>query len=119
MHDLPPHPMPRMIWAHRPRPLVGMRAIERLLRRHVVAPSPEAHLLVAVLCQAIADAASLHRDTRRCAHRFLRSDDLDTLACLVGLHPDFVREVARRAGYWATPLLPTPSLSLQKKAGAP
>jgi hypothetical protein len=92
-----------------------MRAIERLLRRHVVAPSPEAHLVVAVLCQAIADAASLNRDTRRCAHRFLRGDDLDTLACLVGLHPDFVREVARRAGYWATPPVQPPAPFLPPK----
>jgi len=108
MHALPPRPMPRL-GAHRPRPLVGMRAIERLLRRHVYVPCPEANLMVAVLCQAIADAASLNRDTRRCAQRFLRGDDLDTLACLVGLHPDFVREVARRAGYWATPPVQPPA----------
>jgi acetyltransferase len=40
------------------KPLVGMRVIERLLLRHVFAPVPEAKLIVAVICQAIADVVA-------------------------------------------------------------
>jgi hypothetical protein len=82
-----------------PRPLVGIHAIERLLLRHVFAPVPEARLIVAVICQGIADTASRDDYLRRRACRFLQSFHLEYLADLVELNPEFVREVARRARY--------------------
>ncbi len=82
-----------------PHPLVGIHAIERLLLRHVFAPVPEAKLIVAVICQGIADAASSDDYLRRRACRFLQGFHLEYLADLVGLNPEFMREVARRARY--------------------
>ncbi|MDB0511614.1 hypothetical protein [Ralstonia solanacearum] len=88
----------------RPRPLVTMRVVERLLLRHVNAPAtgplPEQRLIVAVLCQAIADARyGENRPVQEDAERFLRSDDLAQVAGLIDLNPAFVREVAVKTGY--------------------
>ncbi|MDO3514897.1 hypothetical protein Q3P06_23685 [Ralstonia pseudosolanacearum] len=90
--------------AARPRPLVTIRAVERLLLRHVPAPVtgllPEQRLIVAVLCQAIADARYADRKhLQEDAERFLRSDDLAQVAGLIDLNPAFVREVAVKTGY--------------------
>lgn len=95
-------------------PLVGMRSIERLLLRHVFAPVPEAKLVVAVICQGIADAASIEDYTRRKAYQFLYGNDLDYLADLVELNPEFVREVARRARYLTTPKISKPKKHSRK-----
>ncbi|MHA6890852.1 hypothetical protein [Ralstonia pseudosolanacearum] len=90
--------------AARPRPLVTMRVVERLLLRHVPVPVtgllPEQRLIVAVLCQAIADARyGENRPVQEDAERFLRSDDLVQVAGLIDLNPAFVREVAVKTGY--------------------
>ncbi|QCX47843.1 hypothetical protein [Ralstonia pseudosolanacearum] len=90
--------------AARPRPLVTMRVVERLLLRHVPVPVtgllPEQRLIVAVLCQAIADARyGENRPVQEDAERFLRSDDLVQVAELIDLNPAFVREVAVKTGY--------------------
>ena len=82
-----------------PHPLVGIHAIERLLLRHVFAPVPEAKLIVAVICQGIADAASSDDYLRRRACRFLQGFHLEYLADRDGHNPEFMREVARRARY--------------------
>ena len=58
-------------------------------------------LAVAVITRAIGDCLSLGRGVRREARRFLLGDDLGLWCDLVGLHPDFVRFVARKAGYLA------------------
>jgi hypothetical protein len=100
-----------------PAPLIGMRAIERMLLRHVFAPVPEAKLIVAVICQGIADAAAVEDYTRRRAHQFLLGSDLDHLADLVELNPEFVREVARRARYLTTQKTPKPK-KRTRKSGA-
>lgn len=91
-----------------PRPLVGIHAIERLLLRNVFAPVPEAKLIVAVICQGIADAASSDDYLRRRACRFLQGFHLEYLADLVELNPEFVREVARRARYLTAEQPPHP-----------
>lgn len=58
--------------------------------------------MVAVLARAIHDSLSLtNRRMRREARRFLLGDDLTLWCDLVGLNPDFVRFVARKAGYLA------------------
>lgn len=85
-----------------PKPLVGLQAIEKVLNRHTFLVCPESRLVVAVLARAIHDSLSLtNRRMRREARRFLLGDDLTLWCDLVGLHPDFVRFVARKAGYLA------------------
>ena len=93
------------VWVERwtpPKPLVGLQAIEKVLNRHTFLVTPESRLVVAVLARAIHDSMSLsNRRMRREARRFLLGDDLALWCDLVGLHPDFVRFVARKAGYLA------------------
>ncbi len=95
----------RTEWVDRwspPKPLVGLQAIEKVLNRHTFIVCPESRLVVAVLARAIHDSLSLtNRRMRREARRFLLGDDLGLWCDLVGLHPDFVRFVARKAGYLA------------------
>ena len=92
----------RTEWVDRwspPKPLVGLQAIEKVLSRHTFLVTPESRLVVAVLARAIHDSLSLtNRRMRREARRFLLGDDLTLWCDLVGLHPDFVRFVARKAG---------------------
>ena len=93
------------VWVERwtpPKPLVGLQAIEKVLSRHTFLVTPESRLVVAVLARAIHDSMSLsNRRMRREARRFLLGDDLALWCDLVGLHPGFVRFVARKAGYLA------------------
>lgn len=93
------------VWVERwspPKPLVGLQAIEKVLNRHTAFDCPESRLVVAVLARTIHDSLSLtNRRMRREARRFLLGDDLTLWCDLVGLHPDFVRFVARKAGYLA------------------
>lgn len=100
--------------AARPRPLVTMRVVERLLLRHVNAPAtgplPEQRLILAVLCQAIADARYADKKhLQEDAERFLRGEGLAHVADLIDLNPAFVREVAIKTGY----LLPDPDVDVQ------
>ncbi|MDO3549929.1 hypothetical protein, partial [Ralstonia pseudosolanacearum] len=61
---------------------------------------PEQCLILAVLCQAIADARyGENRSVQEDAERFLRGDDLAQVAGLIDLNPAFVREVAVKTGY--------------------
>ena len=82
-----------------PKPLVGQRALEKVLNRHTAVSCPESRLFVAVISAAIVDCLSLGKGVRREARRFLLGDDLGLWCDLVGLHPDFVRRIAYRAGY--------------------
>ena len=84
-----------------PKPLVGQRALEKVLNRHTAVNCPESRLLVAVISVAIVDCLSLGKGVRREARRFLLGDDLGLWCDLVGLHPDFVRRIAHQAGYLA------------------
>ena len=92
------------VWVERwapPKPLVGVHPIEKMLNRHTFLVTPESRLVVAVIARAIGDCLSLSVRPRREARRFLLGDDLGLWCDLVGLHPDFVRFVARKAGYLA------------------
>ena len=81
-----------------PKPLVGLSAIEKVLNRHTFLVTPESRLVVAVLARAIHDSLSLsNRRMRREARRFLLGDQLTLWSDLLGLHPDFVRFLARKA----------------------
>lgn len=94
----------RTEWVDRwspPKPLVGLQAIEKVLNRHTFLVTPESRLVVAVITRAIGDCLSLSVRPRREARRFVLGDDLTLWCDLVGLHPDFVRFVARKAGYLA------------------
>ena len=123
------------VWVERwtpPKPMVGLQAIEKVLNRHTFLVCPESRLVVAVLARAIHDSLSLtNRRMRREARRFLLGDDLTLWCDLVGLHPDFVRFVARKAGYLAdekahwqkvpikVPVLPVPTELVVSASSAP
>lgn len=82
-----------------PPPLVGIRAIERMLLRNATGPTPEKLLVVAVICQAMIDSRCSANDYRRTARAFLRGSNLDAWAALIRLNPAFVREVAHKTYY--------------------
>jgi len=95
----------RTEWVKRwspPKPLVGLPTLERVLNRHTAFACPESRLVVAVIALAIHDALCVSNRRRRArARRFLLGEDLTPWCALVGLEPDFVRFIARRAGYLA------------------
>ena len=95
----------RTEWVDRwspPKPLVGLQAIEKVLNRHTFVSAPESRLIVAVIARAIHDSLCLsNRRLRREARRFVLGAKLVFWCELVGLEPDFVRFVARKAGYMA------------------
>lgn len=93
-----------------PPPLVKIRTIERMLLRHATGPIPEARLVVAVICQAMADCRSGSKDDRRTARAFLYGRNLDAWAALVDLDPTFVREVAIKTHYLPEAPLTTSSV---------
>jgi cytochrome oxidase assembly protein ShyY1 len=82
-----------------PPPLVKIRTIERMLLRHATGPIPEVRLIVAVICQAMADSRSSSKNEHRTARNFLYGRDLDAWAALIDLDPTFVREVAIKTHY--------------------
>ena len=95
----------RTEWVDRwrpPKPLASQRVLEKVLNRHTAVRCPESRLLVAVISVAIVDSLSLtNRHLRRQARRFVLGPELEKWCDLVGLHSDFVRFVARKAGYLA------------------
>lgn len=130
-----PHKTTRTEWVERwspPKPLVGLQAIEKVLNRHTAVNCPESRLVVAVLARAIHDSLCLtNRRRRREARRFLLGDGLTPWCDLVGLHPDFVRLIARKAGYLANekahwqkvpikvPVLPNPAEPVVSASSTP
>ena len=91
---------PRMRDTRAP-PLVGIKAIERMFLRQIDTALAEGRLAVAVICQAMVDCAASGPIERADAQGFLRDWRLDAWAGLVGLSPDFVRDVAIRTLYLA------------------
>lgn len=86
-----------------PRPLVGLQVLEKILNRHVQVVCPESRLVVAVIALAIQDCLDRSEPhKRREARRFIMGTHLHYWCDLVGLHPDFVRTIARKAGYLAS-----------------
>jgi hypothetical protein len=85
-----------------PRPLVGLRVIEKVLRRHATVQGPEANFVVAVIGRAIVDCLDREPYLRASARRFVTGGHLDGWTDLVGLPPHFVREIARKGGYLAS-----------------
>ena len=81
------------------RPLVGIRAVNRMLLRSVQANCPEVQLIVCVITQAIADCALADAQDKAAAQRFMYCWRLEAWAQAVGLDPDFVREVAIKTQY--------------------
>ena len=82
-----------------PKPLVGIRAVERLLLWQIEVLTPEVRLVVAVITQAIADCAKFGSAQRADAQRFMRGDRLNLWSEVVGLNPEFVRDVATKTRY--------------------
>ena len=81
------------------KPRVSTSAIERMLLRHAFAITPESRLFVAVIGQALHDMTQQHGHYRRRARHFFNTRGLDNYAELIGLEPEFVREIARKTGY--------------------
>ena len=127
-------PRYRTEWVERwcpPKPLVGVRPVEKVLNRHTVVACPESRLVVAVIVRAIDDCLAHCTKPRRQARRFLLGDELIQWCDLVGLNPEFVRFVAQRAGYLAdekahwqkvpikVPVLPVPNEPVVSASSAP
>jgi hypothetical protein len=83
----------------RHRPLVGTSAIERLLLRKVEFVCPESRLCASVIKQAFVDLGGPSREARRDARRLFHDGRLEAWCELIGLNPEFVREVALKTGY--------------------
>ncbi len=81
------------------KPLVGTSAIERLLLRHVDCICPESRLGANVIRQSFVDLCGAAGDTRRDARRFFHDGRLNYWCDLLGLNPEFVREIALKTGY--------------------
>lgn len=76
--------------------------VSKVLLRAIQQPSPEASLIAAVICQSIADANGRNNEEGvEDAIRFLRGERLDFMANLIGINPEWVREIAVRSGYLA------------------
>lgn len=73
-----------------------------VIRRHVAVQSPEARLWVDVIHQALSDAKRSRGKTlsseARDAMRFFYDGRVDTVADVIGIEPEFVREIAMKCG---------------------
>ena len=107
---------------------VNIRAIERLLLRHVSTPAsgptPEQRLVVAVICQAMVDSRAGTTQQRTEARTYLRGPCLDFWATSIGLEPEFVREIAIKAMYLPQyqrfrPQAKEPQVSSEECTGSP
>ena len=83
----------------RQKPLIGASLLERLLLRHVAVVCPESRLVVAVIKQAFVDLCSPSKHQRAEARRFFQDGRLELWCDLVDLSPEFMREIAIKAGY--------------------
>lgn len=90
------------------KPLVGIRAVHRMLLRSADAKCPEVQLIVAVISQAIADCALAETTDKAAARRFLHCGRLDAWARAAGLDPKFVREIAIKTQYLSAAPYPPP-----------
>ena len=87
------------VTTRRQKPLIGASLLDRLLLRHVAVVCPESRLVVAVIKQAFIDLCSPSKHLRAEARRFFRDGCLELWCDQVGLSPDFMREIATKAGY--------------------
>ena len=87
------------VTARRQKPLIGASLLERLLLRHVAVVCPESRLVVAVIKQAFVDLCSPSKHQRAEARRFFQDGRLELWCDLVDLSPEFMREIATKAGY--------------------
>jgi hypothetical protein len=60
--------------------------------------SPEAKLIIDVICQAFIDAGSENQSIRADALDFIFGSRLDNLCVMIGIEPDFARELAIKSG---------------------
>ncbi len=88
-----------MLAGTRHKPLIGASMLERLLLRHVTVVCPESRLIVAVIKQAFVDLCSPSKHQRAEARRFFKDGRLELWCDQVGLSPEFMREIATKAGY--------------------
>lgn len=60
--------------------------------------SPESKLIIDVICQAFIDAGSENQSIRADALDFIFGSRLDSLCLMIGIEPDFARELAIKSG---------------------
>ena len=60
--------------------------------------SPESKLIIDVICQAFIDAGSENQSIRADALDFIFGNRLDSLCLMIGIEPDFARELAIKSG---------------------
>ena len=84
------------------KPICNVAIVSKVLSRAANAILPEGRLVLALICQAIADAAGTEADGCDDAIRFLRGKRLDNFAGLISLDSDWVREVASKSGHLVT-----------------
>ena len=80
---------------------IGPEKIGAVMLRHASPPSPYTSILVSVIAQAFQDIATINPpDVVTDAYRFLTQDQRLCPWCdLVGLLPEFIRELAVKGGY--------------------
>ena len=81
------------------KPLIGVSALERLLLRQVSLLCPESRLCVSVIKQTLIDLCDASPSNRREAGRIFEDGRLEAWCEPIGLNPDFLRELAQKAGY--------------------
>ncbi len=83
-----------------PIPLLPISAVTRMLRRQMAVDTLEARLILAVLMQSVQDCVDREEPQVRCsARQFLLGPQLQPWCELIGLEAEFVRYVAREAGF--------------------
>lgn len=82
------------------KPRIHIQAVEKVMNRHTAMRCPESRLVVAMIAKAMHDCwYAPSKVEMRTALRFLLGADMDIWAEKVGLEPEFVRFIGRKAGY--------------------
>lgn len=98
------------------QPLVKVPVIFTMLSRQADPQSPEAKLIVAVICQAISDCLRAGHVHRCRAWNFMNDERLELWAGTVGLDAAFIREVAIKTGYMTSHQPDPPPKKIKKGA---
>lgn len=76
---------------------ISFKSVKSILAMHAD-NSPESKLIIDVICQAFIDAGSENQSIRADALDFIFGNRLDSLCVMIGIEPDFSRELAIKSG---------------------
>jgi hypothetical protein len=76
---------------------ISMKSVKHILSMHIDR-SPEARLVIDIICQALLDAGDDNQKIRADALDFIFGSRLESLCEMIGIEPDFAREVAIKSG---------------------